>query len=162
MTFSWPTPPLNVVLVEPEIPPNTGNIARTCAATASRLHLVHPLSFDISDKQVKRAGLDYWPHVDLHEHACLADCLKQAGNAQIWYFSKKATRLIYDAPFKAGDYLVFGPETRGLPEDLLDHAGARALRIPMQTQAVRSLNLGTSVGIALFEALRQCNTDKHV
>ncbi|MDA3874974.1 MAG: tRNA (cytidine(34)-2'-O)-methyltransferase [Kiritimatiellae bacterium] len=149
------TPPMQVVLVEPEIPPNTGNIARTCAATGSRLHLVHPLGFELSDKQLKRAGLDYWPHVDLHEHASLEDCLVARGTHQVWYFSKKATRSIYDAGFSAGDYLVFGPETRGLPEDLLDKVGAQALRIPMRGDAVRSLNLGTSVGIALFEALRQ-------
>lgn len=158
MKFHWPKPPLNVVLMEPEIPPNTGNIARSCAATATRLHLVHPLGFDISDKQLKRAGLDYWPHVDLHEHPSLEACLQDAGQAQIWYFSKKATRLIYDVCFQPGDYLVFGPETRGLPEDLLHAVGGQALKIPMQTQAVRSLNLGTSVGIALYEALRQCGT----
>lgn len=149
------SPPMQVVLVEPEIPPNTGNIARTCAATGSRLHLVHPLGFELSDKQLKRAGLDYWPHVDLHEHASLEACLAERGTQQVWYFSKKATRSMYDADFSAGDYLVFGPETRGLPEDLLQQAGAQALRIPMRGEAVRSLNLGTSVGIALFEALRQ-------
>jgi tRNA (cytidine/uridine-2'-O-)-methyltransferase len=143
-------------LVEPEIPPNTGNIARTCAATATRLHLVHPLGFDISDKQVKRAGLDYWPHVDLQEHASLTDCLSSAASGhQVWYLSKKATRSIYDAGFQPGDLLVFGPETRGLPEPLLDEAGAQALRIPMQGDAVRSLNLGNAVAITLYEALRQ-------
>jgi tRNA (cytidine/uridine-2'-O-)-methyltransferase len=146
---------MQVVLVEPEIPPNTGNIARTCAATGSRLHLVHPLGFELSDKQLKRAGLDYWPHVDLHEHASLEACLAGRETHQVWYFSKKAHRSIYEATFSTGDYLVFGPETRGLPEDLLSEVGARALRIPMRGEAVRSLNLGTSVGIALFEALRQ-------
>lgn len=149
------SPPMQVVLVEPEIPPNTGNIARTCAATDSRLHLVHPLGFELSDKQLKRAGLDYWPHVDLREHASLEACLAGRGTHPVWYFSKKAARSIYDAEFSRGDYLVFGPETRGLPEDLLHKAGARALRIPMRGDAVRSLNLGTSVGIALYEALRQ-------
>lgn len=149
------SPPMQVVLVEPEIPPNTGNISRTCAATGARLHLIHPLGFELSDKQVKRAGLDYWPHVDLHEHASLEVCLAQRSTQQVWYFSKKATRSIYDAAFAPGDYLVFGPETRGLSEDLLQEVGAQALRIPMRGDAVRSLNLGTSVGIALYEALRQ-------
>ncbi|MEX2608058.1 MAG: tRNA (uridine(34)/cytosine(34)/5-carboxymethylaminomethyluridine(34)-2'-O)-methyltransferase TrmL [Kiritimatiellia bacterium] len=155
MNSQFPSPPMQVVLVEPEIPPNTGNIARTCAATGTRLHLVHPLGFELSDKQLKRAGLDYWPHVDLHEHSSLQACLADREKQQVWYFSKKATRSIYDANFSAGDYLVFGPETRGLPEELLHEAGAQALRIPMRGEAVRSLNLGTSVGIALFEALRQ-------
>jgi tRNA (cytidine/uridine-2'-O-)-methyltransferase len=150
---------MQVVLVEPEIPPNTGNIARTCAATGSRLHLVHPLGFELSDKQLKRAGLDYWPHVDLYEHPSLEACLAERKTQQVWYFSKKATRSIYDAAFSAGDYLVFGPETRGLPEDLLADVGAQALRIPMQGDAVRSLNLGTSVGIALYEALRRQGWD---
>lgn len=146
---------MQVVLVEPEIPPNTGNISRTCAATGSSLHLIHPLGFELTEKKLLRAGLDYWPHVDLHEHDSLEKCLKKNQKSQVWYFSKKATRTIYDADFKAGDYLVFGPETRGLPEDLLESAGGQALKIPMQMHAVRSLNLATSVGIALFEALRQ-------
>ncbi|MGA0369586.1 MAG: tRNA (cytidine(34)-2'-O)-methyltransferase [Kiritimatiellia bacterium] len=155
MSTLWPDPPLQVVLVEPEIPPNTGNISRSCAATGSRLHLVHPLGFDLSEKRVRRAGLDYWPHVDLQEHDCLADCLALP-HRKVWYLSTKATRCYSDADFGPGDMLVFGPETRGLPEDLLKEAGAQALRIPMQTHAVRSLNLATSVGIVLFEALRQC------
>jgi len=156
MTPVWPDPPLQVVLVEPEIPPNTGNIARTCAATGTRLHLVHPLGFDISDKQVRRAGLDYWPHVDLHEHDSLEQCLDAAGGGQrAWYLSKKAERSLYDARFQPGDSLVFGPETRGLPEPLLEKVGAKALRIPMQGDAVRSLNLGNAVAVTLYEALRQ-------
>ena len=156
MTFHWPEPPMQVVLVEPEIPPNTGNIARTCAATGSCLHLVHPLGFEITDKQVKRAGLDYWPRVDLHEHKSLEACLNECGGGQrAWYLSKKATRSVYDADFAPGDLLVFGPETRGLPEPMLEQAGARALRIPMRGDAVRSLNLGNAVAITLYEALRQ-------
>jgi len=149
-----PSPSLHIVLVEPEIPPNTGNIARSCAATGSQLHLVHPLSFEISDKKLKRAGLDYWPHVGIHEHQNLEDCLKKL-SGQVYYFSKKATRLYTEATFQAGDALVFGPETRGLPEPLLEEVGAHALRIPMVTDHVRSLNLATSVGIALYEAIRQ-------
>ena len=156
MSQPWPDPPLQVVLVEPEIPPNTGNIARTCAATGTRLHLVHPLGFEISDKQVKRAGLDYWPHVDLHEHASLEECLHATGGGQrAWYLSKKADRSLYDVEFQPGDTLVFGPETRGLPEPLLEKAGANALRIPMRGDAVRSLNLGNAVAVTLYEALRQ-------
>jgi len=155
MTFIWPQPPLQVALVEPEIPPNTGNVARTCAATGTRLHLIHPLGFEISDKQVKRAGLDYWPSVDLHEHPSLPACLETLNSPRSWYLSKKAERSCYDADFQPGDLLVFGPETRGLPEPLLDEAGAQALRIPMQNPAVRSLNLGNAVSVVLYEALRQ-------
>lgn len=154
MNDTWPDPALQVVLMEPEIPPNTGNISRSCAATGSKLHLVHPLGFDLSEKAVRRAGLDYWPHVDLHEHDSLEACLQQP-HRKVWYLSTKATRKYTDADFGPGDMLVFGPETRGLPEDILEAAGARALTIPMQTHAVRSLNLATSVGIVLFEALRQ-------
>lgn len=155
MQFLWPDPPLRVVLVEPEIPPNTGNIARSCAATGTRLDLVHPLGFEISDKQLKRAGLDYWPHVNLHEHDSLAACLQDQPHGRSWYLSKKATRSLYDAEFLPGDALIFGPETRGLPEDLLEDVGAQALRIPMQGTSVRSLNLASSVAVTLYEALRQ-------
>lgn len=154
MKIRWPDPALQVVLYEPEIPPNTGNIARSCAATGSRLHLIHPLGFELSEKQLRRAGLDYWPQVDLCEHPSLEDCLKQP-HRKVWYLSTKATRTYTEADFGPGDMLVFGPETRGLPENLLASAGAQALQIPMQTHAVRSLNLATSVGIVLFEALRQ-------
>ena len=149
-----PSPPFQIVLVEPEIPPNTGNIARTCAATDSDLHLVHPLGFEITDKQVKRAGLDYWPHVRVQEHPDLNSCL-QSLKGTVYYFSKKSTRLYTDVSYAPGDVFVFGPETRGLPEPLLEEAGAHALRIPMVTDHVRSLNLATSVGVALFEAVRQ-------
>jgi tRNA (cytidine/uridine-2'-O-)-methyltransferase len=142
------------VLVEPEIPPNTGNIARTCAATGSGLHLIHPLGFDTSDRQLKRAGLDYWPHVQVQEHACLTDCLAPLAG-ETYYFSKKAERLYTEVSYAPGDVFVFGPETRGLPEDLLEEKGAHALRIPMITDHVRSLNLATSVAIVLYEAIRQ-------
>jgi len=151
----WPDPPLRVVLVEPEIPPNTGNIARTCAATGTRLDLVHPLGFEINDKQLKRAGLDYWPFVNVQEHTSLETCIADQPPGRIWYLSKKATRSVYDAEFQAGDALVFGPETRGLPEDLLESVGAQALRIPMQSTHVRSLNLASSVAVTLYEAIRQ-------
>ncbi len=155
MQFRWPAPPLRVVLVEPEIPPNTGNIARTCAATGTHLDLIHPLGFEINDKQLKRAGLDYWPYVTIREHDSLEACLADQPAGRIWYLSKKATRSVYDADFQAGDALVFGPETRGLPEDLLEAVGAQALRIPMQETHVRSLNLASSVAVTLYEAIRQ-------
>lgn len=148
------SPPFQIVLVEPEIPPNTGNIARTCAATGSGLHLVHPLGFEISDRQLKRAGLDYWPHVNVQEHSDLKSCL-QTLPGDVYYFSKKATRLYTEVSYRPGDIFVFGPETRGLPEPLLEEAGAHALRIPMITDHVRSLNLATSVAVVLFEAVRQ-------
>jgi tRNA (cytidine/uridine-2'-O-)-methyltransferase len=157
MTFPWPELPFHIVLVEPEIPPNTGNIARTCAATGSVLHLVHPLGFEINDKQLKRAGLDYWPYVDIHEHASLEECLEGIPPDCVWFLSKKVTRTVYEAKLKPGDYLVFGPETRGLPEALLDASANQSLTLPMQGTAVRSLNLATSVGITLFEALRQAS-----
>ncbi len=155
MSLHWPALPFHVVLLEPEIPPNTGNISRTCAATGSALHLVEPLGFSIADKDLKRAGLDYWPHVDLHLHPNLGDCLAGTDPSRVWYFSKKAKRHYHEVAFHPGDYLVFGPETRGLPEDLLAKAGDQVLALPMRGEAVRSLNLGSSVAIALYEALRQ-------
>lgn len=154
MPFSWPEPPFNIVLVEPEIPPNTGNIARTCAATGTALHLIEPLGFSLDDKHLKRAGLDYWPHVNLTVHPALDHCLTGIDPSRVWWFSKKATKLIYNATFQPGDYLVFGPETRGLSDSHLQNAAAQLLALPMRGTAVRSYNLGTSVGIALFEALR--------
>jgi tRNA (cytidine/uridine-2'-O-)-methyltransferase len=155
MSLHWPALPFHIVLVEPEIPPNTGNISRTCAATGTALHLVEPLGFSIADKDLKRAGLDYWPHVDLHLHPSLAHCLDRADPKRVWYFSKKATRHYHEVNFRPGDWLVFGPETRGLPESLLHDAGEQAISLPMRGEAVRSLNLGSSVAIALYEALRQ-------
>lgn len=155
MSFAWPSPCFNVVLVEPEIPPNTGNIARTCAGTGTRLHLVEPLGFSLDDRQLKRAGLDYWPHVDLHVHPSLEACLKDVPPERIWWFSKKARRHLYEIAFHPGDWLVFGPETRGLSDETLARAGDQLLSLPMQdTSVVRSYNLGTSVGAVLFQALR--------
>jgi tRNA (cytidine/uridine-2'-O-)-methyltransferase len=145
---------LNIVLVEPEIPQNCGNIARTCAATQSRLHLIKPLGFDISDKAVKRAGLDYWPMVDLHVYENLEDFFTRTGAEDLWLATTKAPQHYGQAQFRDGCYLVFGKETAGLPEDFrLAHAD-RCIRIPMYAQA-RSLNLSNSVAVLTYEALRQ-------
>ena len=145
---------LNIVLVEPEIPSNTGNIARTCAATGSVLHLIRPLGFDISDKAVKRAGLDYWHLVDVRDYANLDAFFEKNDVQEPWLLSTKAPRSYVQAQFHDGCYLFFGKETRGLPEDFLDRYYERCLRIPMREQA-RSLNLGNSVAIVVYEALRQ-------
>ena len=145
---------LNIVLVEPEIPMNTGNIARTCAATRSRLHLIKPLGFDISDKAVKRAGLDYWPMVDLHVYENLEDFFARTGAEDIWLATAKAPRPYTQVRFREGCYLMFGKETRGLPESLLVEHPERCVRIPMR-EGARSLNLSNSVAVIVFEALRQ-------
>ena len=146
------TPPLHVVLVEPEIPPNTGNVARLCAATGCALHLVEPLGFSIADRDLRRAGLDYWGAVDLRVHRSL-DAFFEACNAPLWLFSTRAARRYDDADFERGDALVFGKETAGLPQALLDAHPSRALRVPMRPGAVRSLNLSTVAGIVTYAAL---------
>lgn len=145
---------LNVVLVEPEIPQNTGNIARTCAATGSVLHLVKPLGFDISEKAVKRAGLDYWHLVDVRVYENIDDFFVKNNVTQLWCLSTKAPRSYTQVAYQDGCYLMFGKETRGLPEDFLSAHYDSCVRIPMRTQA-RSLNLSNSVAVAVFEALRQ-------
>ena len=145
---------VNIVLVEPEIPQNCGNIARTCAATRSRLHLVEPLGFDISEKAVKRAGLDYWPMVDLTVYPSLEELFARNRPSDLWLATTKAPRDYAQAAFREGCWLFFGKETAGLPEDFrLTHAG-RCIRIPMREDA-RSLNLSNSVAILTYEALRQ-------
>lgn len=145
-----------MVLYQPEIPPNTGNVGRLCLAAGARLHLIRPLGFSLDSKQLLRAGLDYWPEVDLALWDNFPALQAAAGpDARFFYFTTKATRAHWDARFAPGDYLVFGPETRGLPESLIFAAPEEGrLRIPMETKA-RSLNLATSVGIGLYEALRQ-------
>ena len=145
---------LNIVLVEPEIPANTGNIARTCAATGAVLHLIRPLGFDISDKAVKRAGLDYWHLVDVRVYDGLADFFQKTGAADFWLLSTKAPRSYTEARFSPDCWLLFGKETKGLPEDLLEAHYDRCLRIPIRAEA-RSLNLANSVAVVAFEALRQ-------
>lgn len=140
---------MNVVLYEPEIPPNTGSVARLCAATRTTLHLVEPLGFEIDDKHLKRAGLDYWPHVDLRVHGSWREFTARHGGARLLFFSKKAATSYVSARFREGDFLVFGPETRGLPESLLDANEADSYLIPMMNPAVRSLNLANAVSIVL-------------
>ena len=145
---------LNIVLVEPEIPQNCGNIARTCAATGSRLHLIRPLGFDISEKAVRRAGLDYWHMVEVLEYEDLQDFFRKNEVRQMWCLSTKAPRSYTEAEFQDGCYLFFGKETKGLPESFLASHYEQCLRIPMRPEA-RSLNLSNAVAITVYEALRQ-------
>ena len=145
---------LNIVLVEPEIPQNCGNIARTCAATGSALHLIKPLGFDISEKAVKRAGLDYWHLVDVRVYENLDDFFAKNEVNQMWCLSTKAPRCYCEADYQEGCYLFFGKETKGLPEDFLEENRETCVRIPMRSEA-RSLNLSNAVAITVFEALRQ-------
>ena len=145
----------NIVLVEPEIPPNTGSIARLCGATNTTLHLVKPLGFETDDKYLKRAGLDYWRFVDIVYWECLADFLDNCPTGKLHLLSKKVVRTYYDAKFRPGDYLVFGKETKGLPESLLEKFPEKCYTIPMENPNIRSLNLGMAAGIVLYEAIRQ-------
>jgi len=144
----------NVVLVEPEIPPNTGNIGRLCLATGSTLHLIKPLGFTMDDRELKRAGLDYWKEVDVRLWDSFEHLRETCGpGARFFFLTTKSDRVYYEVGFQPGDFLVFGRETKGLPEALLaDHAD-ELLTIPMR--GTRSLNLATAVGIVLFEAMRQ-------
>ena len=146
---------ISIALVEPEIPPNTGNIARLCAATRTPLHIVGATGFRLDDRAVKRAGLDYWPEVELHRHRDLGALYKQIPRARFVYLTTKSKLPYTEWRFEANDCLVFGRETRGLPEDLLRENWDRCLTIPMLNPNVRSLNLATSVAIVLYEALRQ-------
>lgn len=145
--------PLHIVLVEPEIPPNTGNVARLCAATGCALHLVEPMGFSITDRELKRAGLDYWHALNVVTHPSLEAFLAATADRRKWFLSKRAQTPITQAAFAPGDMLVFGPETRGLPRSIVEEEPQRALRIPMRPQSVRSLNLSTSVGICAYFAL---------
>ena len=145
---------LNIVLVEPEIPQNCGNIARTCAATRSRLHLIRPLGFDISEKAVRRAGLDYWPMVDLRVYPSLDELFRQNPDPDLWLATTKAPQDYCQARFREGCWLFFGKETAGLPEAFRLAHYDRCIRLPMRREA-RSLNLSNSVAILTYEALRQ-------
>lgn len=146
---------INVALVEPEIHPNTGNIARLCAATRVPLHVVGVTGFRLDDRAIRRAGLDYWPEVTLHRHSDLDELYRSVPEARFLYLTTKAQRPYVDWKFDLHDCLVFGPETRGLPADLLSRNSDRCLTIPMPNPKVRSLNLATAVAIVLYEALRQ-------
>ena len=146
---------ITVALVEPEIPQNTGNIARLCAATRTPLHIVGALGFRLDDRSVRRAGLDYWPEVSLHRHHELVELHRILSDARFVYFSTKGERAYFDWKFSENDCLIFGSETRGLPESLLNENWERCLTIPMLNPKVRSLNLANSVAIVLYEALRQ-------
>ncbi len=147
---------LNIVLVNPEIPQNTGNIARTCAATGAMLHLIEPLGFSLSDKYLKRAGLDYWHLMKYRTYPNMEAFLQTYPEARMHFASTKAPRGYHQAAYRDGDFLVFGCETRGLPENLLAKVYDRCVRIPMRPEA-RSLNLSNSVAIVLYEALRQAD-----
>ena len=146
----------NIVLIEPEIPHNAGAAGRLALATNSALHLVEPLGFSLEDKHVRRTGLDYWQDVKLHVWKSFeALQISAAKGAQFWYLSTKATHSPWHAEFSPGDYLVFGRETKGLPECLIASAGENALRVPMVPGSTRSLNLSTAIAIVLYEAVRQ-------
>ena len=146
---------LEIALVEPEIPPNTGNVARLCAATGCALHLVEPLGFSIDDRELKRAGLDYWEHVNITLHPNLETFVNATADSRRWYFSTRASLPYSEATFARGDILVFGKETRGLPGELLARDPEHCLRIPMRPGSVRSVNLSTAVGIVTYAALAQ-------
>ncbi len=145
---------LNVALIEPEIPQNTGNIARTCAATGARLHLVGPMGFEITERRVRRAGLDYWDKLDITYYGSTAEFFEKNKGASFYYFSTKARRAHSDTEYENGAFLVFGKETKGLPEELLKANPDSCVRIPMRGE-IRSLNLSNSVAVGVFEALRQ-------
>ena len=146
---------MHVALLEPEIPPNTGNIARLCAATLTELHIVGVTGFRMDDRTLKRAGLDYWKSVKLHRHIDLGRLYESLPNSRFLYLTTKVNRSYSDWHFEKNDCLIFGRETRGIPEDILEANAERCLTIPMPNPNVRSLNLATSVGIVLYEALRQ-------
>ncbi len=146
---------LNIVLHEPEIPQNTGNIARTCAATGATLHIIKPIPFEITESRAKRAGLDYWPFVNIVMYENTEEFFSKNPGVTIWMASTKAKQSIYDVKFNDGDFLMFGKETKGLPEDMIFGDLDHAIRIPMRDN-IRSLNLSNSVAIVLYEAIRQC------
>jgi tRNA (cytidine/uridine-2'-O-)-methyltransferase len=146
---------MHIALYEPEIPPNTGNIARLCAATNTDLHIIGVTGFRMDDRELRRSGLDYWQHVRLHRHVDLEGFYASLPGSRTLYLTTKATKPYWEWRFEKDDCLVFGPETRGLPESLLEANPELCLTIPMTNPNVRSLNLATSVGIVLYEAIRQ-------
>lgn len=145
---------INIALIEPEIPQNTGNIARTCAAVGASLHLVKPLGFEIDDKKLKRAGLDYWDKLDITYYDCLDDFLEKNREEKMFFFTTKAKQSYTDVKYPGRVFIVFGKETKGLPEELLYANPEKCVRIPMR-DTLRSLNLSNSVAVAVYEVLRQ-------
>ena len=156
MDYHFPMNHIHIVLFEPEIPQNTGNIARTCAATGSSLHLIKPLGFAIDDRSLKRAGLDYWDKLDVHVYENLDDFYAKNPKADVYYFSKKAHHVYSEIAYPKEVYLMFGKETKGIPEDELRRHEEKTLRMPMR-EGLRSLNLSNAVAIAVYEVLRQHN-----
>lgn len=146
---------LNIVLYHPEIPHNAGAAGRLAVATGAKLHLIKPLGFSLDIKHVRRTGLDYWGAVDLHVWDSLQDMIQAHPGARLWYLTTKTSKSIWEAAFQDGDFLVFGPESRGLPEQLIHQNPTQTLTIPMRTEGVRSLNLSTAVAVVLYEAMRQ-------
>jgi len=157
LDFNWPDPPLNIVLVEPEIPQNTGNIARLCAATGTVLNLIEPLGFQLTDKHVKRAGLDYWDAVEIRKFPNLVTFQEKTSAIRKLYFSTSGTQSYTEAEYQPGDCLVFGSEGHGLPLELLEANPDDVYNIPMRLENVRSLNIANCASIVLYEALRQIN-----
>ena len=147
---------INIVLHQPEIPQNTGNIARTCAATGASLHLIRPLGFTIDDKKLKRAGLDYWHHLDITYYDGLEDFYEKNSDAKVYYFSTKSNHVYTDITYPENVFIMFGKETKGLPEELLRANPDTCVRLPMR-EGLRSLNLSNTVAIAVYEILRQRN-----
>jgi tRNA (cytidine/uridine-2'-O-)-methyltransferase len=155
--FQWPDPPLNIVLVEPDIPQNTGNIARLCAATGATLNLVEPLGFQLTDKLVKRAGLDYWDAVTVNRFPNLGKFLEDFSDHRKIWFSTNGSKNYTAADYQPGDCLIFGSESKGLPLELIEENKEDVYNIPIRLDAVRSLNLANAASIVLYEALRQIN-----
>lgn len=154
----YPNLNFNVTLVEPEIAANTGNIGRTCVGSFSKLHLIHPLGFEITDKRLKRAGLDYWPNLELQHHDSFTNWFETVPDKKrVFYFTTKTDRAYYDVDYQPGDYLVFGKETKGLPEAFLQEHADQCVTIPFPGE-VRSFNLSNAVAMALGEGLRQLST----
>lgn len=157
MDFHWPDLPLNIVLVEPSIPPNTGNVSRLCAATGTILHLVEPLGFDLSEKQLRRAGLDYWESVELHTWPDFDTFFRQNAGGRKFFFTTGGSQNFFEIEYRPGDYLIFGNEATGLSERLLEQYAEHCCNIPIRLDHVRSLNLSNCASIVLYEALRQIN-----
>ncbi len=146
---------INIVLYQPEIPQNTGNVARMCVANDLHLHLIEPLGFELSDKYLKRSGLDYWQYIKYTVYASWEEFLKRNPGVALWYLTTKTDKLYWDTKFNQGDFLVFGPETKGLPMELMQKDWDRAVTVPMIGEHARSLNLASTVQTVAYEALRQ-------